>query len=69
MNPCIPVTLEKYKYNIVLKAGYSGRLVIEGVDSADIMTFMQFFNRLKYYDYYGGKEKVEMIVEGVDGEN
>ena len=69
MNTCIPITLEKYKYNIVLKAGYSGRLVIEGVDSADIMTFMQFFNRLKYYDYYGGKEKVEMIVEGINAES
>lgn len=69
MNTCIPISLEKYKYNIVLKAGYSGRLVIEGVDSADIMTFMQFFNRLKYYDYYNNKERVSMVVEAVDGEN
>lgn len=67
MNTCIPVKLEKYKYNVILKAGYSGRMVLEGLDSADIMTFMQFFNRLKYYDYYGNQENVEMVVEGING--
>lgn len=69
MNDCIPIKLEKYKYNVVLKAGYSGRMVLENLDSADIMTFMQFFNRLKYYDYYGNREKVDMVVEGINGES
>ena len=69
MNNCIPIPLEKYKYNVILKAGYSGKLVIEDVDACEIVTLMQFFNRMRYYDYYGNKDKITLVVEGNDGES
>ena len=59
----------KVKHNITINAGFVGKLMLEGLDSCDVMTFLQFLNRLHYYGYSNIEEGVSLTIEVVNGES